>query len=103
VAVRRRDRLRHRARPGRTGDRDAEQPGRDRVPEDAKSETHDLLGRPLLDDVTDPETGEITPVIVMTDNGPCFKSRGRGEDLSVERTRTCRMPLYALEFLACRW
>jgi len=36
---------------------------------------HDLLGSPLIDDVTDPETGEITPVIVVSDNGPCYKSR----------------------------
>ena len=33
-----------------------------------------LLGRPLQDDLTDPQTGEITPVFLVTDNGPCFKN-----------------------------
>jgi putative transposase len=33
-----------------------------------------LLGGPLIDDLTDPETGEITPIFLVTDNGPCFKS-----------------------------
>lgn len=28
---------------------------------------------PLLADLTDPETGEVTPIFVVTDNGPCFK------------------------------
>ena len=35
-----------------------------------------LLGRPLIDDLTDTTTGEITPVFLVTDNGPCFKSGG---------------------------
>lgn len=34
----------------------------------------ELLGRPLLEDLTDPATGEITPVFLVTDNGPCFKA-----------------------------
>jgi putative transposase len=33
-----------------------------------------LLGHSLLLDCTDPETGEITPVVVVTDNGSCYKS-----------------------------
>ena len=33
-----------------------------------------MMGRSLLEDCTDPETGEITPVTVVTDNGPCYKS-----------------------------
>ena len=37
---------------------------------------HDLLGRPLLDDVTDPQTGEIVPVIVVTDNGAAYRAAG---------------------------
>ena len=41
----------------------------------AIAEAERLLGRPLLDDLTDPDTGELTSVIVVTDNGPCFKSR----------------------------
>ena len=35
-----------------------------------------LLGRPLIDDLTDEATGKITPVFLVTDNGPCFKSAG---------------------------
>jgi transposase InsO family protein len=35
-----------------------------------------LLGRPLIDDLTDPATGEITPIFLVSDNGPCFKSAG---------------------------
>lgn len=42
--------------------------------EDARSQVHDLLGHSLLDDVTDPETGQVTKVIVVSDNGPCYKS-----------------------------
>jgi len=36
----------------------------------------ELLGRPLIDDLTDRATGEITPIFLVTDNGPCFKSTG---------------------------
>jgi transposase InsO family protein len=35
-----------------------------------------LLGGLLLEDLTDPQTGEITPIFLVTDNGPCFKSHG---------------------------
>lgn len=42
--------------------------------DDAIGSAHDILGRTLLDDVTCTHTGEITPVIVVTDNGPAFKS-----------------------------
>jgi len=41
----------------------------------ALAETRRLYGRPLLDLVTDHTTGEIKPVALVTDNGPCFKSR----------------------------
>ena len=41
----------------------------------ALAESERLLGRPLLDEVTDLETGEVRPVALVTDNGPCFKSR----------------------------
>lgn len=34
----------------------------------------ELLGRPLLEDATDPVTGEVMPVFLVTDNGPCFKA-----------------------------
>lgn len=33
-----------------------------------------LLGHPLLQDCIDPETGEIEPVTIVTDNGPAYKS-----------------------------
>jgi transposase InsO family protein len=42
--------------------------------EDARCQAHDLLGHSLLDDVTDVDTGQITPVIVVSDNGPCYKA-----------------------------
>ena len=44
--------------------------------EDARCQAHDLLGRSLLDDVSCTHTGQITPVIVVSDNGPCYKSHG---------------------------
>ena len=37
-------------------------------------EAERLLGGPLLEHITDPESGELRPVCVVTDNGPCFKS-----------------------------
>jgi putative transposase len=40
----------------------------------ALAETKRLLGRGLLEPVTDRETGELRPVALVTDNGPCFKS-----------------------------
>ena len=40
----------------------------------ALTETQRLLGRSLLDHVTNQETGEIQPVALVTDNGGCFKS-----------------------------
>ena len=46
--------------------------------EDARCQVHDLLGRSLLDDVTCTSTGEITPVIVVSDNGPCYKAAAFG-------------------------
>lgn len=33
-----------------------------------------LLGRTLIEDCTDPATGEIVPLVVVTDNGPAMKS-----------------------------
>lgn len=39
---------------------------RDRVP--------DLLGQTLAEDCTDPTTGKLTALIVVTDNGACFKA-----------------------------
>lgn len=40
----------------------------------ALDEAEALLGRPLLEDCVDPATGELHPLIVVTDNGPAYKS-----------------------------
>lgn len=40
----------------------------------AIDEAEQLLGYPLIEDITDPVTGEIDPIVVVTDNGPAFKS-----------------------------
>lgn len=34
----------------------------------------DLLGRTLTEDCVDPATGELVPLIVVTDSGACFKA-----------------------------
>ena len=33
-----------------------------------------LLGRPLAEDCTDPATGEIVPLVIVSDSGPAMKS-----------------------------
>ena len=33
-----------------------------------------LLGRPLIEDCIDETTGEVLPLVVVTDNGPAMKS-----------------------------
>ena len=40
----------------------------------AIEQAEQLIGGPLLEDLTDPITGEVTPVYLVTDNGPCFKA-----------------------------
>lgn len=42
--------------------------------EAALTRAAELLGHPLLDDCTDPVTGDVSPVVIVTDNGPAFKS-----------------------------
>jgi transposase InsO family protein len=42
--------------------------------EAAIAEAERLLGHGLLADCTDPETGEIVPLTIVTDNGPAYKS-----------------------------
>ena len=42
--------------------------------EQAIRESEALTGRPLAELLADPLTGEIRPIAVVTDNGPCFKS-----------------------------
>ena len=44
--------------------------------ENARGVVQDLLGVPLLEDCTCPETGQIIPVIVVSDNGPCYRAVG---------------------------
>ena len=44
--------------------------------EDGRERAGELLGRPLLQDCTDPDTGELTPVIVVSDNGACDRAAG---------------------------
>lgn len=36
----------------------------------------ELLNHPLIDDLVLPTTGEVVPIVVVTDNGSCFKSAG---------------------------
>lgn len=38
------------------------------------AEAERLLGRPMVEDCVDPETGELHPLILVTDNGPAYKS-----------------------------
>jgi transposase InsO family protein len=40
----------------------------------AITEVEDVLGHSLLVDITDPATGEIHRVVIVTDNGPAFRS-----------------------------
>lgn len=42
--------------------------------DDASHIAQDLMGRSVLEDVTCPDSGLITPVFVVSDNGPAFKS-----------------------------
>lgn len=42
--------------------------------EEAISAAETFMGQTLLSDCTDPATGELTPVTVVTDNGPAYKS-----------------------------
>jgi transposase InsO family protein len=42
--------------------------------EQAIAESERLAGQPLAELLVDPLTGEIRPIALVTDNGPCFKS-----------------------------
>jgi len=44
--------------------------------EAAIDRAEELLGVPLLEDVMDHQTGELTPVVIVTDNGPAYRSVG---------------------------
>jgi putative transposase len=44
--------------------------------ETAIDQAEELLGVPLLEEVVDHQTGELTPVVIVTDNGPAYRSVG---------------------------
>jgi len=44
------------------------------VLEAAIAEAERLLGRPLREECLDPESGELHPLVIVTDNGPAYKS-----------------------------
>ncbi len=44
--------------------------------ETAIGEVERLLGLSLRDECVDPDTGELTPVVIVSDNGACFRSGG---------------------------
>jgi transposase InsO family protein len=42
--------------------------------EAAREHAGEVLGHPLIADLVDRQTGELEPVVVVTDNGPCYKA-----------------------------
>jgi putative transposase len=42
--------------------------------EGARERAGEVLGRPLIADLVDRDTGELRPIRVVTDNGPCYKA-----------------------------
>lgn len=42
--------------------------------EAARERASEVLGAPLIADLVDRETGELEPVVIVTDNGPCYKA-----------------------------
>jgi putative transposase len=44
--------------------------------ETARDRASELLGRPLIEDLADPHTGEVIPIIVVSDNGACYRAAG---------------------------
>jgi putative transposase len=40
----------------------------------AIAEAERLLGKSLSEDCVDPDTGELFPLVIVTDNGPCYRS-----------------------------
>ncbi len=42
--------------------------------EAARERATEILGAPLISDLVDRDTGELSPVVVVTDNGPCYKA-----------------------------
>lgn len=44
------------------------------VLEAARERAGEVLGHPLIEDLVDRDTGNLAPVVVVTDNGPCYKA-----------------------------
>ena len=43
--------------------------------EAARERAGEVLGRPLIEDLIDAGSGELVPVVVVTDNGSCYRAR----------------------------
>ena len=43
--------------------------------EAARERASEVLGRPLIEDLIDHESGELLPIAVVTDNGSCYRAR----------------------------
>ena len=43
--------------------------------ETARERAGEVLGRPLIEDLVDRDSGALAPLVVVTDNGPCYKAR----------------------------
>jgi putative transposase len=43
--------------------------------ETARERAGEILGHPLIEDLVDRDSGVLSPVVVVTDNGPCYKAR----------------------------
>jgi putative transposase len=60
--------------------------------EAARERAGEVLGRPLIEDLVDRQTGELAPIRVVTDNGPCYKAAAFGpyirSRLEFEHVRT---------------
>jgi putative transposase len=42
--------------------------------EAARQRAGEVLGHPLIEDLVDRDSGELSPVVIVTDNGPCYKA-----------------------------
>jgi putative transposase len=44
--------------------------------EAARAHASEVLGRPLIEDLIDPDSGEPHAIVVVSDNGSCYRARG---------------------------
>jgi len=44
--------------------------------ESARERATEALGRPLVEDLVELESGELHAITIVTDNGPCYRARG---------------------------